>query len=81
MDNSTKHTIGYFGVIGVGLFLIAWLLSLLVNKPPAPRMSDTDFSANRRSEERRRCIRNANQNALLLPRDMQRYADEARAKC
>jgi hypothetical protein len=83
MDNSTKETIGCFGVLA-GIVVILWLVSSIFSKPSLPPMSDAElnsFIAKHKAEERQRCIDTIRKSIPHMPSDMQKYAREAISKC
>ena len=67
-----------------GIFLIVWFISWLTSGPPTPPISDAELHARiakMKAERRQHCIDTIRDGVHLWPKDMQKYASSATAKC
>ena len=76
MRISTSEKIGCLALLVAGLLLTAWVVSSFSYRAPAPPLSNDEMVR----QERRRCLENLKE-AGSVPKEMQRYQDDARSKC
>jgi hypothetical protein len=83
MKDDAKETIGCLSGIAI-LFLLVGFVSWLGSGPSTPPMSDAEFRATvakMKADRRQRCIDNIRDTMHLWPKDEQKYASGAMAKC
>ncbi len=83
MDGKTKETMGCLGAC-VGAFLVVGLLAESCSGPSRPPMSDSELSSRitkMKADRRQKCIDTIREGMHLWPKEMQKHAAGAMAKC
>jgi hypothetical protein len=83
MDTKMKETVGCLGTVA-GLFLVLAVVEQSCSGPPAPPMSNAELRSRIgkiKAERTQRCIDNISKGYQYWPKDMQKYASGAMAKC
>jgi hypothetical protein len=83
MRSAVKDTVGCLGAVA-GLFLFVGLLVNSCGGPQTPPMSAAEMQsriAKIKVDRTQRCIDNINNGYRYWPKDMQKYAGPAMAKC
>jgi hypothetical protein len=83
MQNSVKDTVGCVGALAA-LFLFVGLLVNFCSGPQTPPMSAAEMQsriAKIKADRTQRCIDTISKGYQYWPKDMQKYAGPAMAKC